>query len=83
MNISRLDTQKPTPEQVRELERLKIRIKYVVADGKISRQDIDDTIGQIFVCDRVSTRQIYRKLELYRTLVTQQIVAENLESDWK
>jgi len=83
MNISRLDTQKPTPEQVRELERLKIRIKYAVADGKISRQDIDDTIGQIFVCDRVSTRQIYRKLELYRTLVTQQIVAENLESDWK
>jgi hypothetical protein len=82
MNISRLNAQEPTFEEVRELEKLKIRIKYAVADGKISRQDIDDTSGQIFVRKRVSTQQIYRKLKLYRTLVTQQIIAGNLEYDW-
>jgi hypothetical protein len=82
MNISRLNAQDPTPEEIQALERLKTRITYAVADGKISKQNIEDTSGQIFR-DRAFARQIYRELELYRTLVTQQIIAGNLEYDWK
>jgi hypothetical protein len=82
MNISRPNAQAPTFEEFRELERLKIRIEYAVADGKISRQDLDDTSGQIFIRKHVCAIQIYRELELYRTLVTQQIAVGNLEYDW-
>jgi uncharacterized membrane protein YebE (DUF533 family) len=82
MKIIQSHPQKPTSKEVQELEKLKARIDRAVANGKISGQEMEDIKNEILTDGKGSSEQMYRELELYRTLVEQKLETGDLEQEW-
>ena len=78
MLVSRSSAKKPTQEETRQLEKLQVQIERAVADGKISKQEIEDIKRAICADGKVTVEE----LELYRTLVTDRIVAGEVEYEF-
>lgn len=70
--------QAPTPEELRDLERLRLTIERVVSDGKVSGAEIR-AIQAVYTADGKITVE---ELCLYRTLVLEKIEAGELEYEW-
>ncbi|MCU0538198.1 MAG: hypothetical protein MUD14_30295 [Hydrococcus sp. Prado102] len=83
MKIIQSHPQKPTSEEAKELEKLKARIDRAVADGKISGSEMEDIKNEILTDGKGSAEQMYRELELYRTLVEQKLENGDLETEWR
>jgi hypothetical protein len=78
MLVSRSSAKKPTQEETRQLEKLQVQIERAVADGKISKQEIEDIKRAICADGKVTVEE----LELYRILVTDRIVAGEVEYEF-
>lgn len=78
MNIEHPHAQAPTPEELHDLERLRLTIERVVADGKVSGTEIR-IIQAVYMADGKITVD---ELCLYRTLVLEKIEAGELEYEW-
>jgi uncharacterized membrane protein YebE (DUF533 family) len=78
MLVSRSSAKKPTQEETRQLEKLQVQIERAVADGKISKQEMEDIKRAICADGKVTVEE----LELYRTLVTDRIVAGEVEYEF-
>jgi uncharacterized membrane protein YebE (DUF533 family) len=82
MKIIQANPHDPSPEEVKKLEKLKARIERAVADGKISGEEMEDIQNEILTEGKGAAEQMYRELELYRTLVEQKLEAGELEYSW-
>ncbi|MFB2921420.1 MULTISPECIES: hypothetical protein [Aerosakkonema] len=78
MLIERPNAAQPTPEEKQHLERLKTVINNAVADGKISRKELDDIRAATYADKKVTVTE----LELYRKLVLDKIETGELQYDW-
>ena len=78
MKISHPNAQNPTPEESRDLEKLKAIIERATADGKISRQELDAIKAAQFADGKISIAE----LELYRTLILERVEKGELEYEW-
>jgi uncharacterized membrane protein YebE (DUF533 family) len=78
MLVSRSSAKQPTPEETRQLEKLQVQIERAVADGKISKQEMEDIKRAIWADGKVTVEE----LELYRILVTDRIVAGEVEYEF-
>ncbi|MEG3436328.1 hypothetical protein V0288_04280 [Pannus brasiliensis CCIBt3594] len=78
MKIERPDEQELTPEEQRELEKLRAIIEQAIADGIITKGE-RDRISSAMRSDGKVTRQ---ELELVRTLITEKINAGELTTDY-
>ncbi|MEG3919659.1 hypothetical protein [Microcoleus sp. POL10_C6] len=78
MLVSRSSDKQPTPEETRQLEKLQVKIERAVADGKISKHEMEDIKRAIWADGKVTVEE----LELYRMLVTDRIVAGDVEYEF-
>ena len=83
MKIERPNAPELTPEEKKELERLKGIIESAIADGVISNSEYDN-IRNTALEKNPSPELLYQELELYRQLVTEKVrkgvlIAENFE----
>ncbi|MEG4492513.1 MULTISPECIES: hypothetical protein [unclassified Microcoleus] len=78
MLVSRSTDKQPTLEETRQLEKLQVQIERAVADGKISKQEMEDIKKAILADGKVTVEE----LELYRMLVTDRIVAGDVEYEF-
>ena len=78
MLVSRSSAKQPTQEETRQLEKLQVQIERAVADGKISNQEMEDIKRAMMADGKVSVEE----LELYRILVTDRIVAGEVEYEF-
>ncbi|MEG5040941.1 MULTISPECIES: hypothetical protein [unclassified Microcoleus] len=78
MLVSRSSDKQPTPEETRQLEKLQVQIERAVADGKISKQEMEDINRAIWADGKVSVEEV----ELYRMLVTDKIVVGEVEYEF-
>lgn len=78
MIIEHPHTTEPTLAEKQHLDRLKTVINNAVADGKISRKELDDIRAATFADKKVTVAE----LELYRKLVLDKIETGELEYEW-
>jgi uncharacterized membrane protein YebE (DUF533 family) len=78
MKISHPNPKDPTPEETRDLEKLKAIIARATADGRITRQEMEAIKAAQFADGKISIAE----LELYRTLVLEKIEQGELIYDW-
>jgi len=83
MKVERPNAPELTPEEKKELERLKGIIETAIADGIISNSEYDN-IRNTALEKNPSPELLYQALELYRQLVTEKVregilIAENFE----
>jgi uncharacterized membrane protein YebE (DUF533 family) len=78
MLVSRSSAKQPTQEETRQLEKLQVQIERAVADGKISNQEMEDIKRAMLADGKVTVEE----LELYRILVTDRIVAGEVEYEF-
>ncbi|MEG4940059.1 hypothetical protein [Microcoleus sp. F4-D5] len=78
MLVSRPSDKQPTLEETRQLEKLQVQIERAVADGKISKQEMEDIKRAIWADGKVTVEE----LQLYRILVTDRIVAGEVEYEF-
>jgi hypothetical protein len=82
MEVSRPNARELTPEELQKLEKFKRMIEHAVADGKISKQDIQDLQNVELASGKQNSELLQHELELYRTLVTEKLRAGELEYDY-
>jgi hypothetical protein len=82
MEVSRPNARELTPEEVQELEKFKRMIEHAVADGRISKQDIQDLQNEELSHGKHHAELLYHELELYRTLITEKLRTGGLEYDY-
>jgi len=75
MKIERSNNQEPTPEDIKELERLKNVIEAAISDGKLSTEEINEIRTQA----RADGKLTVEEVQLYRQLVTEKIASGELE----
>ncbi len=73
MHIEWVDAKEPTLEEVYQLEMLKTVIKRATADGIITQDEITLIRSQIWRREGDTLEQLYRRMELYRVLVTEKV----------
>ena len=83
MKVERPNAPELTPEEKKELERLKGIIEIAISDGIISNSEYDN-IRNTVLEKNPSPELLYQELELYRQLVTENVkagilIAENFE----
>jgi len=83
MKVERPNARELTPEENKELERLKGLVERAIADGVISNAEYDN-IRNTALEKNPSPELLYQSLELYRQLVTEKVkegilIAENFE----
>lgn len=83
MKVERPNAPELTPEEKKELERLKGIIEIAISDGIISNSEYDN-IRNTTLEKNPSPELLYQELELYRQLVTEKVkagilIAENFE----
>lgn len=78
MEISRPNTPESTPEEIKELEKLKAIIERATADGKISQSETE-TIQAVIGSDKKVT---FEELTLIRELIYNKIDRGELEWEW-
>jgi hypothetical protein len=82
MEVSRPNARELTPEELQELEKFKRMIEHAVANGKISKEDIQDLQNAELSHGKHNSELLYHELELYRTLVTEKLRTGGLEYDY-
>ncbi len=82
MEVYRPNARELTPEEQQELDKFKRMIEHAVADGKISKQDIQDLQRRELSGGNHNSELLHHKLELYRTLVTEKLQAGKLQYDY-
>jgi hypothetical protein len=82
MEVSRPNARELTPEELQELEKFKKMVEHAVADGKISKQDIQDLQRKELAGGNHNSELLHCKLELYRTLITEKLRTGELEYDY-
>lgn len=78
MEFKRPNDQGLTPEEMQDLERLKTIIEKAVADGKITRTELDNIKTAAWSDKKI----LFEELELYRKLVQDKINSGELEMDY-
>ncbi len=82
MEVSRPNARELTPEEQQELDKFKRMIEHAVADGKISKQDIQDLQRKELSGGNKNSELLSHELELYRTLITEKLQTGELEYDY-
>ncbi|HEY9672938.1 MAG TPA: hypothetical protein V6D11_15955 [Waterburya sp.] len=78
MKFSRSSTNEPSASELQDLEKLKAIFARAVADGKVTKQEMD-TIRAAMAADNKVT---FEELELCRQLIWEKIQNGELEYDW-
>ena len=78
MEISIPKGQEPTPEELKELEKLKVIIEKAIEDGKLTEPEFDRIKAAIRADNKVSVEE----LELVRTLIYDKINSGELVRVW-
>ncbi|MGE5657111.1 MAG: hypothetical protein ACM37W_10880 [Actinomycetota bacterium] len=78
MQVSRPNAKELSPQELQDLAKLKGLIERAVADGKISKQELEDIQAQTFADGKV----LVEELDLYRKLVTEKIERGELEYEF-
>ncbi len=78
MEISTPKGKEPTPEELKELEKLKAIIERAVADGKLTGAEFDRIKAAIREDKKVS----YEEIRLVQTLIYDKIDRGELEKVW-
>ena len=78
MKVERPNAKDPTPEEVRELEKLKAMVERFIADGVITPQEFQTLRTEVFAHGTPSADQLYRELELYRKMVSEKLQSGEL-----
>lgn len=78
MKIEHPNAKDPTPEELKELEKLKAIIEQAVADGRLTRYEMDRINATIHADGKVTPEE----LTLVQELVHQKIQAGELSFDW-
>lgn len=78
MKISQPKDKEPTPEERQELEKLKVLIERVVADGKLMGTEFERIKAAIRADQKVS----FEELQLVRKLIYDKIDNGELEKIW-
>ena len=78
MEISIPKGQEPTPEELKELEKLKVIIEKAIEDGKLTEPEFDRIKAAIRADNKVSVEE----LELVRTLIYDKIKSGELVRVW-
>jgi uncharacterized membrane protein YebE (DUF533 family) len=73
MHVEWMDAKEPTVEEVYQLEMLKTVIKRATADGILTQDEITVIRAQIWRREGDTLEQLYRRMELYRVLVTEKV----------
>ncbi|MGQ9873187.1 hypothetical protein [Leptodesmis sp.] len=73
MHVEWIDAKEPTIEEVYQLEMLKNVIKRATADGILTQDEITTIRAQIWQRKGDTAEQLYRRMELYRILVTEKV----------
>jgi uncharacterized membrane protein YebE (DUF533 family) len=81
MKIEKPNAKDPTPEEVRELEKLKAMVELFIADGVITPLEFQALRTEVFAHGTPSAEQLYRELELYRKMVTEKIQSGELREE--
>jgi hypothetical protein len=83
MKIIEVNIKDPSSQEIEEIERLKTIIERAVFDGKISGEDIQTIQKEIITKKPTSSAQIYRKITIYRIVVTEKLKSGELEEEWE
>lgn len=78
MKVEHPNAPTPSLEDIRALENLKVIIEQAIADGRISRHEMDRIRASMAADGKVT----FDELELYRILVQTKIDQGQLEYDW-
>ena len=79
MEISIPQDKKPTPEELKELEKLKVIIENAIADGKLTEPEF----ARIKAAIRADNKVTVEELELVRTLIHDKIASGELQRVWE
>ena len=82
MEVSRPNARELTPEEQQELDKFKRMIEHAVADGKISKQDIQDLQRRELSGGNHNSELLCHEMELYRTLITEKLRTGELQYDY-
>ncbi|MGI0485776.1 hypothetical protein ACN4EK_10090 [Pantanalinema rosaneae CENA516] len=75
MDVSQPNPHEPSPEELRDLEKLKAIIERAIADGKISKAELDAMKTQAWSDGKITPEE----LELYSSLVLDKIRTGELQ----
>ena len=78
MEISTPQDKQPTPEELKELEKLKAIIEQATEDGKLTGAEFDRIKDAIRADKKVS----FEELQLVRKLIDEKIESGELEKVW-
>jgi hypothetical protein len=73
MQINRPNDQEPTPEEIQELERVKVLIDQAIADGKITYAEVERLRNFALSNHKNNPEQLYRAIRLYRRLISDKL----------
>ncbi len=79
MEISTPKGQEPTPEELKELEKLKEIIENAIADGKLTEPEF----ARIKAAIRADKKVTVEELQLVRTLIDDKIASGELQRVWE
>ena len=79
MEISIPKGQEPTPEELQELEKLKVIIEKAIEDGKLTGAEFERIKAAIRVDKKVTVEEV----ELVRTLIYDKIESGELQRVWE
>ncbi len=79
MEISIPQGQEPTPEELQELEKLKVIIEKAIEDGKLTGAEFE----RIKAAIRADKKVTVEELELVRTLIYDKIESGELQRVWE
>ncbi len=79
MEVSTPKDKQPTPEELKELEKLKVIIESAIADGKLTGAEFDRIKAAIRADQKVS----YEEIHLVRTLIYDKIESGEIERVWE
>ncbi len=78
MEISTPKDREPTPEELEELEKLKVIIEGAISDGKLTGTEFDRIKAAIRADQKVS----YEEIQLVRQLIYDKIDSGELQKVW-
>ena len=78
MEVSYPSSQEPTPEELKELEKLRAIIERSTADGVLTKGE-RETISAAIYADKKVTRQ---EMEILRTLIQEKVATGEIKLDY-
>lgn len=78
MKVERPNAKPPSPEEVKDLEKLKALIERAIADGRLSAQEMDSIKRAMNADGKVTCEE----LDLCRQLIWNKIDTGELEHSW-